>query len=189
MTNQRDRVWNWLERSPHRANAVLMSAGVALTVLVVHLVLGGTDVVALMCTLAAALPLYARVAAPVTAFVGFSAIAALALAGFGVTLMALSFWAIPCLVYTVASRRSRPIAAVVLVSAMVGCLVMGLTVGQWYVVSFDELADFTQWYHVLLVFCLAGAVFPLLGYATGRMARQESRMERLYHAALPLARA
>ncbi|MDO4918968.1 sensor histidine kinase [Kocuria sp.] len=166
------RLARWAERHPHRSNAVLMSLGIALTFILFGAVNG--DGVTPWCTAVCAVPLYFRKAAPVATAYAVGGLALAALLIFNVAAIDLCLWAVPCVLHTVASRASGPARRGVYTTALVGCVVLGLTSRRWLLEPSGPPAP-GQWAIVGITSAVLAAAFATVGFLTGDLARERRR--------------
>lgn len=166
------RLARWAEDHPHTSNAVFMTMGLVLTVFLFLIALN--DPFSWWSTLACAVPLYFRRAAPVATAYALGALAVVSLLAFNVATIALCIWAVPCVMYTVAMRAATGARRSVLVAALIGSAVFGFTSRDWFL---GVLGEYTtpQWIAVGTMFAFIAAAFVMVSFLMGDLARERRR--------------
>lgn len=167
------RLARWAEEHPNSSNALLMGVGTvfSLTFLTAGAMDGGKSV---WLGLAVAAPLVFRRAAPVFTAFAVGTLALLALLIFNVATIGLCMWAVPCLVYTVATRATAKQRRAVLITALLGCLVFALTSQRWFFIFYDGVSV-VQWVLTTLMFFVVSALFVVVAFLAGDLARNRWR--------------
>ena len=121
-----------------------------------------------------ALPLFFRRAAPVATAFAVGGLALLVLVAFNVATIGLCMWAVPCLVYTVAVRASRKKRRAVLLTALLGCLVVGGMCYRWFF-AFYGGPTLLEWALMALMFTVVSALFVIVAFLAGDLTRTRWR--------------
>ena len=166
------RLAHWAERHPHLSNALLVSAGILVSLALVAP--GTADRLTLWCTLACAVPLYVRRAHAVGSAYALGALSLFCLLVFNVATISLCMWAVPLMVHTAVKQSSRRTGRGVYLTALAGSVVLGLSCQRWFLTSFEQSTQ-ADWLIAAAIITVVSAAFITVAYLGGDLARERRR--------------